>query len=119
MDGQNGPPLVTLSVLAGTNDACVRLCSGHARGFTNVRKFRWTPGVWQNVRIRVKTSAGGDGAILVSVNGDDFQGVSNIAVFRPEATAYRPKWGLYRGTSKNLPPGDTYVEHQNASARKM
>lgn len=119
VDGQNGPPLVTLSVLAGTNDACVRLCSGHARGFTNVRKFHWAPGVWQNVRIRVKTSAGGGGAILVSVNGDDFQGVSNIAVFRPEATAYRPKWGLYRGTSNNLPPGDTYVEHQNASARKM
>jgi hypothetical protein len=119
VDGDNGAPLVTLSVLAGTNHACVHFCSGNARGFTNVREFAWSPGVWENVRLRIKTSNTNGGAIFVSVNGDDFQGVTNVAVYRPDATAYRPKWGLYRGTSKNLPPGDSHVEHQNASARKM
>jgi hypothetical protein len=57
--------------------------------------------------------------VLVSVNGDDFQGVTNVPVYRPEATAYRPKWGLYRGMSKNIPDGESYVEHKNASAQKM
>jgi hypothetical protein len=118
VDGDNDAPLVTISILAGTSNACVHYCSDYARGFTTVRKFHWSPGVWQNVRLRVKTSAVNDGEILVSVDGDDFQGVTNVAVYRPEATGYRPKWGLYRGIAKNLPPGETYVEHRNASAQK-
>lgn len=119
VDGDNDAPLVTISILAGTSNACVHYCSGNARGFTNVRKFHWSPGVWQNVRIRVKTSTVNDGEILVSVNGDDFQGLKNVSVFRPEATEYRPKWGLYRGIGRGLPPGESYVEHQNPSAQKM
>jgi hypothetical protein len=75
--------------------------------------------VWQHVRIRIKTSTAGDGEILVSVNGDEFQGIKNVAVYRPDATEYRPKWGLYRGTSEDLPKGESYVEHKNASAQKM
>lgn len=119
VEGDNAPPLVTLSILAGTSNACVHYCSGHASGFTNVRTFHWSPGVWQNVRIRVKTSTANDGEILVSVNGDDFQGVKDVPVFRPQANGYRPKWGLYRSTGKNLPPGESYVEHRNAAAEKM
>lgn len=119
LDGDNGAPLVTLSILGGTNRACVHYWSGDSRDFVNVREFAWSPGVWENVRIRIKTSNVNDGAISVSVNGDDFKGVTNVAVYRPDATAYRPKWGLYRGTSKDLPPGDSYVEHRNVSAQKM
>ena len=119
VDGDNGAPLVTLSVKAGTNDCAVQFWSGSSRSSKTVRAFKWSPGVWENVRIQIKTSNTNDGEVLVSVNGDAFQGVTNVAVFRPEATAYRPKWGLYRGTSKDLPPGDSHVEHQNASARKM
>ena len=119
IDGDNGAPLVTLSVLAGTSNCCVHYWSGGARGFANVRQFHWSPGVWENVRIRIKTSNTNDGAISVSVNGDEFQGVTNVAVYRPEATSYRPKWGLYRGTTKNLPPGESYVEHKDASAHPM
>ena len=123
IDGDNGAPLVTISILAGTSNACVHYWSGGARGFTNVRKFNWSPGVWENVRIRLKPSSHGDGAkdgaISVSVNGDEFLGVTNVAIYRPDATSYRPKWGLYRGTSKNLPPGACYVEHKDASAQKM
>lgn len=123
IDGDNGAPLVTLSVLAGTSNCCVHYWSGGSRGFTNVRQFHWSPGVWENVRIRIKPSSDGngkkEGAVSVSVNGDDFLGVTNVAVYRPEATSYRPKWGLYRGTGKNLPPGESYVEHKDASARPM
>ena len=71
------------------------------------------------IRDRIKTSNTSDGKILVSVNGDEFQGVKDVAVYRPDATAYRPKWGLYRGTAENLPPGGSYVEHKEASAEKM
>jgi hypothetical protein len=119
VNGEDGPPLVTLSILEGTSNCCVHYWSGDARGFTTVRAFHWSPGVWENVRIRIKTSTTRDGAILVSVNGDDFQGVTNVAVYRPDATEYRPKWGLYRGTGRNLPPGESYLEHRNASAQKL
>ena len=124
IDGNNGAPLVTLSILDGTSNCCVHYWSGGSRGFANVRQFNWSPGVWENVRIRIRPSSDSsgskkDGAISVSVNGDGFLGVTNVAVYRPEATSYRPKWGLYRGTSKNLPPGESYVEHKDASARKM
>jgi len=123
IDGNNGAPLVTLSVLAGTSNACVHYWSGNSRGFKNVRSFTWSPGVWENVRIRItpstKNGDANDGAIQVSVNGDGFQGVTNVAVYRPDATSYRPKWGLYRGTAKNLPPGDSFVEHKDASAKKI
>jgi hypothetical protein len=123
IDGNNGAPLVTLSILAGTSNACVHYWSGNSGGFTDVRRFNWSPGIWENVRIRIRPSSQStgtkDGAISVSVNGDDFLGVTNVAVYRPDATSYRPKWGLYRGTGRNLPPGDSYVEHKDASARPM
>jgi hypothetical protein len=57
--------------------------------------------------------------VLVSVNGDDFQGAKAVALFRPDATDYRPKWGLYRGTTPKLPAGESWVEHKDASARKL
>lgn len=118
-NGEDGPPLVTLSILNGTNDCCVHFWSGNSRGFTVARKFHWTPGVWETVRIRITTSESNTGAVLVSVNGDEFQGVRGVALFRPDATDYRPKWGLYRGTAKNMPFGDDYVEHKDISARKL
>lgn len=119
VDGDDGPPLVTLSVKAGTNDCDVRYWSGNTHGARVVRTFHWQPDAWQTVRIRITTSLKSGGAVLVSVNGDDFQGVTNVPVYRPEATAYRPKWGLYRGISKNIPDGESFVEHKNASAQKM
>jgi Polysaccharide lyase len=119
INGDHGSPLVTLSILPGTSNCCVQYHSGNTPGFTAARDFHWSPGVWQNVRIRVKTSTTNDGQILVSVNGDDFQGVTNVSVYRPDATEYRPKWGLYRAIDRNLPQGATYVEHKSPSARKL
>lgn len=119
LNGDNGAPLVTLSILDGYSNCCVQYWPGNKRRFSPVREFHWSPNTWENVRIRIKTSNTNDGAILVSVNGDDFQGLTNVAVYRPHATAYRPKWGLYRGTTTNLPHGESWVEHKAASATKI
>jgi hypothetical protein len=118
-DGDNGAPLVVLSVLNGTQKVAVRFCSGKASGFKVAREFPWRPGVWQTVRIRVTTADTAAGMILVSVNGDEFQGVRALPVFRPAATDYRPKWGLYRGITPQLPHGESWVEHKDASAAPL
>jgi hypothetical protein len=118
-DGDNGAPLIVLSILNGPDTAAVRFWPGDSRSFVVARQFNWKPDTWQTVRIRVKTSTTHDGEVLVSVDGDDFAGVKQVNVFRPNATDYRPKWGLYRGISKDLPEGASYIEHRNAAARKL
>jgi len=115
-DGDNGLPLVVLSVLDGVGHAGVRYCPG--KEFLPVRDFPFKPGAWQNVRIRIKTSEKDDGEVLVSVDGDDFQGAKGVRVSRPEASDYRPKWGLYRGLTKGMAIHDDWVEHR-ASAQKL
>jgi hypothetical protein len=120
-DGDAGAPLVVLSILGTEGRAAVRFWSGEATGFSDVRELAWKPDTWQAIRIRIKTSTGSDGEILASVDGDEFQGVKGVPVFRPDATDYRPKWGLYRGIDKDkpMPMGEDWVEHKNASARKL
>lgn len=120
-DGDNGAPLIVLSILNGADTAAVRFWPGDSRSFVVARQFKWKPDTWQTVKIRVKTSTATshDGQVLVSVDRDDFQGVKDVSVFRPDATDYRPKWGLYRGISKDLPEGASFIEHRNASARKL
>jgi hypothetical protein len=117
-DGDNGAPLVVMSVLEGVGPAEVRYWPGDANNFRPGRKFAWKPDTWQTVKIRIKTSLQADGSVLASIDGDEFKGVTGVAVFRPDATAYRPKWGLYRGVSKGMTIGDDWVEHKNASAQK-
>jgi polysaccharide lyase-like protein len=117
-NGDDGAPLVVLSVLKGTKAVAVRYWSGNEKEFTVVREFGWKPGEWQTVRIRIKTSTAKDGSVMVSVNGDEFQGATGVAIYRPDATDYRPKWGLYRGTTPELPKGVSWVEHREASATK-
>jgi hypothetical protein len=117
-DGDSGAPLVTISIDPGEGRAEVRYWSGTAKNATVVRTFAWQPDVWETVRLRIRTSTDPDGEVLASVNGDEFQGARNVAVFRPDATDYRPKWGLYRGVSPGQPLGDDYVEHKDVSAAK-
>lgn len=117
-NGDSGAPLVTLSILPGRETAAVQYWSGRAQGFTLVRQFAWQPGEWQQIRIRIRTSPTNDGEVLASVDGDEFQGVRGVAVYRPGATDYRPKWGLYRGVRAGLSLGDDFVEHKNVSAEK-
>lgn len=120
-DGDAGAPLVVLSILGDEGRAAVRYWSGDAKGFSIVRELAWKPGIWQTIRIRIRTSPEADGEILVSVAGDDFRGVQNTPVCRSDATDYRPKWGLYRGIDKDrpMPMGDNWVEHKDATARKL
>ncbi len=73
---------------------------------------------WQTVKIRIKVSTAKEGELTASIDGDEFQGVKGVALYRPQATDYRPKWGLYRGVDKEMNLGDDYIEHKNASAQK-
>jgi len=121
LDGDNGAPLVVMTVMPDNKYAAVRICSGKDSGFTIVRQFPWTPGKWMTVAIRITTSTGNsdktaNGAVLVSVNGDEFQGKSGIPLYRPNATSYRPKFGLYRGVNEKMKIGDDWVEHKDVSA---
>jgi len=121
LDGDNGAPLVVLSILGDEGRAAVRYWSGEAKGFSIVREVAWKPGTWQTIRFRIKTAPGNDGEVLASVDGDDWRGVTGVPVHRPEATRYRAKWGLYRGIDKDrpMPMGDDWVEHRRASAVKL
>ena len=120
-DGDQGAPLVVLSILGDTGKAAVRYWSGAAKGFSMVREVAWKPDTWQTIRFRIKCSAGNDGLVLASVDGDEFRGVQGVPVFRPDATDYRPKWGLYRGIDKDqpMPMGDDWVEHKDAASKKL
>ena len=117
-NGDSGAPLVTVSIEEGQQRGTVRLWSGPARQPVTVREFTWKPEAWQAVRLRIRTSPEADGEVLASVDGDEFQGLRGVAVHRPGASDYRPKWGLYRGTKPELPLGDDYIEHKDVSARK-
>ncbi|WP_152032884.1 heparin lyase I family protein [Ereboglobus luteus] len=123
-DGDKGAPLIVLTVMPNNRTAAVRYVSGKKGGFTIAREFPWKPGAWQTVSIRIKTSTGNndkkaDGELLISVNGDKYEGKTNIPLYRPDATTYRPKWGLYRGVRANMNIGDDWVEHKDITVRKL
>jgi hypothetical protein len=117
-DGDSGAPLVTLSLLEGADRAAVQYWPAGAKSAITVREFAWSPGQWQTVRLRITVATDPAGAVLASINGDAFQGVQEVPVCRPEGTDYRPKWGLYRGVTPDLPIADAYVEHRDVAATK-
>jgi hypothetical protein len=114
-NGDSGAPLVTLSI---RGDKARVEANSILPNFV-AREFPWKAGVWQSVRIRVKTSPTPDGELLVSVDGDEFSGRTGVALARPQADEYRPKWGLYRRAAANARMGDDYVEHRAVSAQKL
>jgi len=120
-NGDSGAPVVTLSIDQHKQTASVRYWSGHAKDSTIARDFPWTANTWQTVRIRVTTSRenAATGAVLASVNGDEFQGARNVPVFRTGASDYRPKWGLYRAAKPGLPMGNDFIEHRAISANHL
>ena len=116
-----GAPLVATTLYP---DGVVKVekCSHNDSGLIGVRTFTWTPNVWTRVVNRLTTSSSdgkSDGALLASVNGDSFTGVSNTQMYRAGATEYQPKWGLYRGLDANQPFGNDYMEHMNVTANKV
>lgn len=126
-EGSSGAPLITTSIFGGTSSAAVRYASASfspANVFSPkvVRNIAWKPATWLAEQIKVKTTGDGQktGLVQVSLNGDSFQGVTNVEVCRPKSTEYYPKWGLYRGvsTSSGFSAND-YVQHSHVSATKQ
>ena len=123
VEGSSGAPLITTSIFAGTSSAAVRYASASfspANVFSPqiVRNITWSPNTWLAEQIKVKTTGDGQttGFVLVSLNGDSFQGVSNVEVCRPSSTEYYPKWGLYRGVSTTSGFfANDYVQHSNVT----
>jgi hypothetical protein len=111
-NGDSGMPLITLSLRG--DKASVE--ANPAGPKIVAREFPWKPGTWQTVRIQVKTTADNTGELLVSVDGDRFQGKTGIALSRPGSDEYRPKWGLYRRAAVHAAMGDDFVEHKDVSA---
>jgi hypothetical protein len=53
---------------------------------------------------------------MASINGDGYSGLSNLPIFRPSATDYRPKWGFYRAINTSMFVGTNWMEDQSVSA---
>ncbi|HEY7087900.1 MAG TPA: autotransporter-associated beta strand repeat-containing protein, partial [Tepidisphaeraceae bacterium] len=118
-DGNDGPPLVTVSLYRNGSAIQGRVISSSDAGGGTVRTFNYTAGEWCHVVCHITTSAAGSatGAILTSINGDAFSGVSNQQIYLTGSTDYRPKWGLYRGIGVDygVPAGDSWVEHRTVT----
>lgn len=116
----DGPPLVTLSIKAGSGHAAVQYTAADAaRTVFEVRTFAWVPETWQSVRIRIKPTALAAGDVLVSVDGDEFQGASGVVLNVPHKIEYRPKWGFYRRITDDLRNGEDFVEHKDVIASAL
>jgi hypothetical protein len=127
VEGSSGAPLVVTSLESGSSAANVRYASASfspANTFTAhlVRNITYSPGTSLSEKIRIRTTADGEntGQVLVSLNGDAFQGVDNVEVCRPSSTTYYPKWGFYRGVSTTSGFGAAdYVQHSNVTANQI
>jgi hypothetical protein len=117
-DGDNSPPLVTISINSNSS-AALEKDSGSDTGLSVVRSFSWAPGSSITTRIRLKVSTSTSGIIQLSVNGDSLQGKTGLSMYRANATAYHPKWGLYRGLDSSQPFGNDYTQHSSVSSSKI
>jgi hypothetical protein len=115
-DGDNGAPLVVNSIQSGTN-AAVRYWSGQNSNFVVARSYSFSTNSFMRTTVRIKTASSG-GSCQASLNGGSFSGPTNVGMYRPSATDYRPKWGSYRGVSSSSPYGDDTVEHRSVSSTR-
>lgn len=116
-NGDSGAPLVVNSIHSSTS-ASLRYWSGSMTTFSTARSFSYSVGSFQTVNNRLKVATSATGECLASINGGSFSGRTGISLYRPSATDYRPKWGLYRGVDSDEPYGDDYVEHRSVSATR-
>jgi hypothetical protein len=117
-DGDNAAPLAVITITSNSGGA-LQKCSGSDAGLSNVKTFSWSPGSSITTKMRIKTSTSGSGLLQLSVNGGSLSGSTNISLYRPSATSYWPKWGLYRGLDSSEPFGNDYVQHSSVSANKI
>ncbi len=124
-NGSSGFPLVTVSLYKNGSVTEGRVIDGSANlsGSLTARTFSFTANTWNHVVVRITTTNGaaGDtsGALVASVNGDAFSGLSNVQMWSDNGAGapsddYRTKFGFYRGigTSYGVPAGDSWVEHR-------
>jgi hypothetical protein len=114
-DGDSDDPLVTLT-LNKNGVGGLRLWSGTASNFTVARNFTYATNTWMHADILITTSLGNTGSVMASINDDAFSGLSNLPVFRPDATDYRPKWGFYRAINTGMFVGTNWIEDRNVTA---
>ena len=127
VEGSSGAPLVVTSINAGSSSAVVSYAStsfSPADVFSphTVRNITYSPNKSEELALKIKTSGDGQktGLVQASLNGDSFQGLTNVEVSRPSASTYYPKWGLYRGvsTTSGFGPND-FIQHKAVSATKQ
>jgi hypothetical protein len=116
--GDIDEPLVTMSIDSNSS-AAVKYCSGTASGLTTARSFSYSVGSSKSVRIRLKVSTSTSGELRASVGGDALSGKTGLAMYRPDAPEYQPKWGLYRGCTASEVFGDDYIDHSSVTANKI
>jgi autotransporter-associated beta strand protein len=124
-NGSSGFPLVTVSLYKNGSVTEGRVIDGseNLSGSSTARTFSFTANTWNHVVVRVTTTNGtaGDtsGALVASVNGDAFSGLTNVQMWSDDGAGapsndYRTKFGFYRGigTTYGVPAGDSWVEHR-------
>jgi len=120
VDGSNGAPLVVQSIENTTWNANVRYCieGGECSvGLATARSYSFTANTPKTVEIHIKTSTGGSGEVKASVNGDAFSGATGLSsLYLNGTTAFRPKWGLYRGFDAGMGLSNHYIEHSAVNA---
>jgi autotransporter-associated beta strand protein len=118
-DGNDGPPLVTVTLRKNGTGVQGQIITSSDGPSVPTKTFAFTPGAWTHFDVRITTSAEGQatGSVLTSVDGGAFFGTTNAQVYLADSTDYRPKWGLYRSitTTNGVPVGDSWVEHRTVT----
>jgi hypothetical protein len=117
-DGDNAAPLVVVTILSNTSFA-LQKCSGSDGGLSSVATNGFSAGSSYATKVRLKTSTSSSGSLQFSINGGSLKGKTGIEMYRPSATAYHPKWGLYRGVDRNDSISTTWIEHKSVSSNKL
>jgi hypothetical protein len=117
-NGDNAAPLVVVTILSNSSFA-LQKCSGSDGGLSSVATNSFAAGSTYTTRVRLKTSTSSTGSLQFSVNGGALKGSTGIAMYRPSATEYHPKWGLYRGVHSGDTIGNDYVQHSSVSSTKQ
>jgi autotransporter-associated beta strand protein len=118
-DGNDGPPLVTVTLRKSGSAVQGQIITSSDGPSVPTKTFAFTPRDWHHFVVRITTSAEGQatGSVLTSVDGGAFLGTTNAQVYLDGSTDYRPKWGLYRSitTTNGIPVGDSWVEHRTVT----
>jgi hypothetical protein len=117
-NGDNAAPLVVVTIVSNSSME-LQKCSGSTQGLSAVASNSFAAGSTYTTRVRLKASTTTSGSLQFSVNGGALKGQTGITMYRPSATEYHPKWGLYRGLDNNQPFGDDYLEHRSVSSTKI